>query len=57
MTNIYSDVNICSICSTSTINEPFDMNGKRYVLCDCCKDVISYVVEQTLNNKSKQSGN
>ena len=56
MTNIFSDVNICSICATSTKNEPFEVGSKNYVLCDCCFDVISYVVEHILSNKSKQSG-
>jgi len=51
-----SDTNICSICGSSTCNELFDVNSRKYVLCNCCKDVISWCVDQILDNKSKQSG-
>ena len=50
-----SDTNICSLCGSSTDNKPFDVNCKKYVVCNCCYDVMSWVVEQILDNKSNQS--
>ena len=50
------EARICGICNSSTINEPFDVNDKWYVVCDNCYNIISGVIEQISDNKSKQSG-
>ena len=50
------EARICGICASSTKNEPFMVNGKQYVVCDNCYNIISGVIEQILDNKSNQSG-
>lgn len=47
------EVNICSMCGASTKNEPFETQGKTYVVCRFCRDIISYLAESVINKSIK----
>jgi hypothetical protein len=47
-------INPCSMCESSTENEGFEINGKRYVLCDTCYNLISYVCSNVVSEILKQ---
>jgi len=50
MNDLYYSLNPCIICESSTQNKPFTVNGKRYVLCDDCFNVLHYVCKQILKD-------
>ena len=48
--NVIYDLHICNICESSTDNPIFEIDGKRYCVCDTCYNVIRFIVEDVIDN-------
>ena len=50
------NMNICSMCESSTPNKVFLSNGKHYCLCECCRNIIEFVVKGVIKqSKGKKN--